>query len=206
MNYTVDATDVPLSAVLSQHKSHFEEVEYDEYDQVVPSTPGMYSIEVANTESETEATANAVVKVIEQYNKEFGIQLPTKLDDIKELITMIASREARDLYVVALSEAADRIILGTVTSTLITVSSLIGQLTSDASINGMTLVEKVGVLDRLMQYLTQLLEIQGKLGIDNPRLAMKSAMRKNKDSSSGTKESMNIKEIDTIISELKTRT
>lgn len=211
---SADATNVPLNHILNQYKRVddpvVEEIELgqDGTYEIIGSSPSMssYSLETIDKTSETEKTVNAVTKVIEQYNKEYNLDLPTKLDDIKELIQCIATREQRDLYVVVLSEAADRIILGTVTSALITISSLMSQLTSDAMIQTMNLEQKVGIMDRLMIYLGQLLDIQQKLGIDNPRLAMKNALRNNEDSASGTKEKMNVEEIDKILAAIKRRT
>ena len=214
-NISADATNVPLNSILNQYRKtdepEIEEIElgHDGTYEIVGSAPvsgsTTYTLETIDKTTETEKTVNAVVKVIEQYNREYNLNLPTKLDDIKELIQCIATREQRDLYVVVLSEAADRIILGTVTSALITISSLMAQLTSDAAIQIMTLEQKVGIMDRLMLYLGQLLDIQTKLGIDNPRLAMKNALRNNEDAHTSTKERMNVEEIDKIIAAIKKR-
>jgi hypothetical protein len=211
---SADATNVPLNSILDQYRKRTDDdIElvagetYELIDDALPMTTisSGYSLETIDKTTDTEKTVNAVVKVIEQYNRDYNLALPTKLDDIKELIQCIATREQRDLYVVVLSEAADRIILGTVTSALITVSSLMGQLTSDQAIAIMTLEQKVGIMDRLLIYLEKLLEIQKTLGIDNPRLAMKNALRNNEDSRSGTRERMDVEKIDQIIAAIKNR-
>lgn len=201
---SADATNVPLESVLDELRTDTHEDAEVVYPEVIDCADG-YSLSVTNKESEKEKTIESIGKIVEEYNKKYHLTLPTRFDDIKELISCIATRDQRDLYVVVLSEAADRIILATVTVALTTVATLMSQLTNQSLLNNATLEERVGIMDRMIMYLEKLLDIQEKLGIKNPQLAMKSAIRGNKDASTGTKESIDIPKIDSIIDAIKTR-
>lgn len=208
-----DATNSPLQELLDQYidpskkKTSDEDIIEDAQVEVVESGKGsptiiqqnnqtvIYSDEAAN-HSKAQETVDAIVSVINEYNEEFGINLPTDIGDVKKIIYGIASKADRDMYVVALSEIADRVTLATVTSLLITISTLCEQLSSQAFLNALTVQERVAILREFLDYIVKLTEIKKSLEVGNPIIEMKNAIRSSRQGgNAGGKDSKKIDEI-----------
>lgn len=181
--YDANATDKPLSTLLNQFVDPSatpddQNCEFAEVDEL-PSAPSIVNqnLTINIVQDETQAAVDAVVSVIEEYNVKFGVQLPTKIDDIKAIIHGIASKADRDMYVVALSEIADRVTLATVTSLLITITTLTEQLSSQAFLNTLTVAERVAILREFLDYIMKLNDIRKELNVGNPTIEMKNAVK-----------------------------
>lgn len=219
-NFSADVTKKPIDPMLDQfidptkldtyeesESSEFAEVEVVSESALVETTsPGKsYQIGVVDKTPEVDKTVDAVVSVIEEYNVKYGVELPTTIDDIRSIITEIASKSQRDLYSVVLSEVADRIILATTGSLLVTISSMVQELSLKQGSGTMELPARIAIMDRFMIYIEKLLDIRDRLAVDNPRIAIEAAKRNNKYEESGTRENIDIEKIDNIIDILKNR-
>lgn len=211
-----DATNLPLEELLKQYKDPSKSKDDDiiEYADAEVVSPGsqvniqqnnhtvIYSDTAANV-TKAQETVDAIVSVINEYNEAFGINLPTEIGDIKKIIYGIASKADRDMYVVALSEVADRVTLATVTSLLVTISTLTEQLSSQAFLNALTVQERVAILREFLDYIMKLNEIRESLKVNNPIIEMKNAIKSSKQNQSGS--SQDSKKIDEILDFIRSK-
>lgn len=209
---SADATNIPLDSILDAYQSPSEPETYtpvEELDssiEVYGKSENAYAIEVEHKEDDTAKTVEAVVAVIEEYNVKYGLKLPTSINNIREIIKSIASKVQRDVYAVALSEAADRIILATTGNMLVTIGAMVQELSEEQASGIMTLEQRVGILDRFMIYTEKMLDIRDRLKVDNPRIAIEAAIRNDKyENGGGRGDDIDIAKIDDIIGRIHNR-